>query len=111
MNTLKYSLEYHAYPIWNYDENGDLIDNDLPEELLVDTELDSLLMRIQEQFDSLYIDTPHEFSSHGFYSESERQSFLSLLFGSVDYIRQHYGDKYLIICNYNKDSFPIEANQ
>ena len=37
MNTLKYSLEYHCYPIWNYDETGELSDNDLPVELRNDT--------------------------------------------------------------------------
>ena len=33
MNTLKYNLEYHCYPIWNYDATGELIDNDLPDDL------------------------------------------------------------------------------
>lgn len=33
MNTLKYSLEYHCYPIRHYDEACELIDNDLPDEL------------------------------------------------------------------------------
>ena len=111
MNTLKYSLEYHCYPIWHYDKDGDLIDNDLPAELLSNTELDSLLMKIQTIFDSLFIDTPKEFSSHGFYSESERQEFLSLLFTSVDYIREHYGDNYHIICDYTRDSFPVEQDR
>ena len=42
MNTLKISLEYRCYPIWEYSEDGDLIDNDLPEELLSDKELDEI---------------------------------------------------------------------
>ena len=28
MNTLKYSLEYQCYPIWNYDPSGVLVEND-----------------------------------------------------------------------------------
>ena len=47
MNTLEYSLEYHCYPIWNYDESGELVDNDLPDELRDDEELDSLLLKIR----------------------------------------------------------------
>ena len=108
MNTLKYSLEYSCYPIWHYDESGELIDNDLPEELRNDEELDALLLQIQEIFDSLFTDTVKEFSSHGFKTEEERRNFLSLLFYSVDILRQRYGSNYLIDCKYNEHSFPVE---
>ena len=64
MNTLKYSLEYHCYPIWNYTEDGELVDNDLPAELRDDTELNSMLLKIQKIFDSLFTDTSQEFSSN-----------------------------------------------
>ncbi|MBR4623059.1 MAG: hypothetical protein IKO45_00705 [Clostridia bacterium] len=107
MKTLKYSLEYHCYPIWYYDESGELIDNDLPDEMRDDEELDSLLLIIQKRFDDLYIDTPKEFSSHGFKSETERQDFMSLLFSSVALIQQRYGANYLIDCSYNENSFPV----
>lgn len=109
MNTLKYSLEYRCYPIWNYDESGELIDNDLPDELRDDEELDSLLLKIQEIFDGLFTDTPKEFSSHGFMNEAERSNFLSLLFSSVDLLKQRYGLKYLIDCKYDDNSFPVEC--
>ena len=108
MNTLKYSLEYHCYPIWNYDESGELVDNDLPDDLRSDEELDSLLLNVQERFDNLFTDTPREFSSHGFNTEIDRQSFLSLLFSSVDLLRQRYGANYLIECKYDQNSFPVE---
>lgn len=109
MNTLKYSLEYRCYPIWNYDESGELVDNDLPEELRSDEELDSLLLRIQDIFDNLYTDTEKEFSSHGFKTEVERQEFLSLLFSSVELLRQRYGANYLVDFNYDENSFSDEA--
>ena len=108
MNTLKYSLEYLCYPIWNYDETGDLIDNDLPEELRNDEELDAILVNIQERFDSLYTDTPKEFSANGFRSAEERLEFLSLLFSSVDLLQKKYGSLYHIECKYTMDSFPLE---
>ena len=110
MNTLRYSLEYRCYPIWNYDESGELVDNDLPDELRDDEELDSLLLKIQEIFDNLFTDTPKEFSSHGFKNEAERSAFLSLLFSSVDLLKQRYGSSYLIDCKYNENSFPVEAD-
>ncbi len=106
MHTLKYSLEYGCFPIWEYDENGDLVDNDLPEKLRDDKELDSLLVRIQEQFDSLFTDTKKEFSSHDFSNESDRQEFLKNLLSSVDIIKQRYGNDYHVECKYTKDSFP-----
>ena len=105
MNTLKYSLEYGCYPIWHYDSTGELIDNDLPQELRQDTELDTLLLKVQEIFDSLYINTPHEFSSHGFATEEARQEFVSLLLSSVSLLNDRYGDDYHIVCPYNNESF------
>ena len=109
MNTLKYSLEYHCYPIWNYDTNGELIDNDLPDELRNDQELDSLLLKVQKIFDGLFVDTSNEFSSHSFRTETERRDFLSALLLSVEILRQRCGESYLIECKYNENSFPVES--
>lgn len=109
MNTLKYSLEYRCYPIWNYTEDGELVDNDLPDKLREDTELDSLLLKIQEIFDSLFTDTPTEFSANGFKTEAEWRDFLCLLHSSVKILQDRYGTSYHIECKYNEDSFPFEA--
>ena len=109
MNTLKYSLEYRCYPIWNYDQDGELVDNDLPDELRADTELDSLLLHLQELFDALFVDTSKEFSSHGFSTEAKRQEFLTLLFASKDLLCQRYGSEYQIECKYTMDSFPLDT--
>ena len=108
MNTLKYSLEYQCYPIWNYNQDGELVDNDLPDELRADTELDSLLLRLQELFNALFVDTPREFSTHGFSTEVKRQEFLTLLFTSKNLLYQRYGSKYHIECKYTMDSFPLD---
>ena len=74
MKKLKLSLEYQCYPIWSYDEDGSLIDNELPEELRDDEELDNLLLEIQEIFNGLYTDTPIEFTPNGFSSDEEYRS-------------------------------------
>ncbi len=110
MNTLKYSLEYHCYPIWNYNEDNELVDNDLPDELREDTELDSLLLKIQEIFDSLFTDTPTEFSANGFKTEVEWRNFIYLLHSSVELLQTRYGTKYNIECKYNEVTFPFESN-
>lgn len=99
MNTLKYSLEYHCYPIWNYGEDGMLIDNDLPDELRSDAELDCMLLHLQKLFDSQYVDTHTEFSARDL-TESQQQQFNSLLSDSLHLLKQRYGSKYNIECKY-----------
>lgn len=103
MNTLKYVLEYHCYPIWNYDEDGELIDNDLPDDLRKDTELDSILLKVQKAFDESYVDSSQEFSSLGFRTKAELQEFCALLFSSVDLLRARYGTRYHIECRYTEE--------
>ena len=108
MNTLKYSLEYQCYPIWNYDPSGVLVENDLPDELKGDQELCSLLLRVQDIFDSLYVNTPLEFSEHGFHSEEELNEFVAMLLQSAEILRSRYGKKYIIDCRYTRDSFSMD---
>lgn len=111
MSALKYSLEYHCYPIWNYTEDGELVDNDLPAELRDDTELDSMLLKIQKIFDSLYTNTSQEFSSNGFKTEEEWKNFLRLLRNSVNLLQSRYGTKYHIECKYNENTFPFKSSE
>ncbi len=105
MNTLKISLEYRCYPIWEYSEDGDLIDNDLPEELLSDKELDELLLDIQNTFNSLFVDTPKEFFEKGFDSEEERAEFVNKILLAESILKIRYGDKYIVDNQYTEESF------
>lgn len=73
---LRLMLDYHCYPVWLYDENGNIVDTLLPEELRSDTELDAKFDNLQERFDALFIDNEHEFSFKGFQTEEEKQHFL-----------------------------------
>lgn len=99
MHTLKLSLECKCFPIWYYDELGQLIDNDLPEELLDDKELDALLVKLQATYDSMFIDTPTEFRALDFKSIEDKSKFNA----EVDYIENmletKYGYNYIIINN------------
>ena len=49
MNQLKLALEYQCFPVWEYDEDENLIFNELPDTLIGDIELDPLCVKIQEQ--------------------------------------------------------------
>ncbi len=70
-------LEYRCFPVWLYDENGDIIDTMLPKELRSDTELNSKFDDIQTRYDALFIDNTYEFSFVGFKSVEERERFCS----------------------------------
>ena len=101
---LKLSLEYHCYPIWSYDEDGSLIDNDLPEELRNDEELDNLLLDIQKKIDGLYTDTQSEFTSNGFSSDDEKKAFQSKIDKALNLLMERYGSEYEIESKYLENS-------
>jgi len=101
MHTLKLSLEYKCFPIWHYDESGELVDNDLPQELLVDKELDTLLVNLQSTFDSMFVDTPTEFRPLDFKSDEEKLKFNAEVKYILDWLKKHYENKYVIINNIN----------
>lgn len=63
-------LEYGCYPVWLYDENGDVIDILLPKELRDDAELDAKLDNLQARYNALFINNAHEFMYVGFKSET-----------------------------------------
>lgn len=92
---IKLSLEYQCYPIWIYDEDDVLIDNDLPDELVHDEELDELLMRIQKTYDGLYNDTKDNFEYVGFVSEKDKEFFEKDLSQAVDILEAILTEKYI----------------
>ncbi|MDY6335875.1 MAG: hypothetical protein SPL25_02230 [Succinivibrionaceae bacterium] len=59
-------------------------------------------------FDSLYVNTPLEFSDHGFHSEEELNEFVAMLLQSAEILRSRYGKKYIIDCRYTRDSFSMD---
>ena len=75
MNSLRLLLEYKAFPIWIYDEEGLVIDTILPSEWKEYYELSNALDKIQAIYDSLFLDTKEEFKFVGFKSSAEKESF------------------------------------
>lgn len=69
-------LDYGCYPVWLYDEDGDLIDTLLPEEIRSNVKLDSKFDDLQSRYEALFINNSKEFSFVGFKNEYEKQKFL-----------------------------------
>lgn len=72
---IRFLLDYMAYPVWLYDEEDDLIGLTLPSELIDDVKLDNRLKKIQDEFESLYMNNSKEFKYVGFKNETERKEF------------------------------------
>ena len=66
MKKIRVLMEYKCYPVWLYDDEGNIEGTRLPPELLGDRGLDEKFMSIQERFDATYVDTPMEFYGRGF---------------------------------------------
>jgi hypothetical protein len=73
---LKLLLEYKCYPLWIYNKNGEFVDNNFPEELESNIQIDKLLDEIQGEFDKLFIDNENIFEYIGF-----KSPFLKEVFG------------------------------
>lgn len=58
-------LEYKTFSIWLYNDNDEILDNDVPPEWLNDKELEDAFMAVSELYDTFFIDTPKEFSYIG----------------------------------------------
>lgn len=65
MKTIRIALEYGLYPIWLLDEQGIIIENILAEELGFDDKFSKKVQKLQDLFDSLFIDTDIELSYIG----------------------------------------------
>lgn len=95
MKKIKILLDYKCYPMWIYDQNDELVDNDLVEELRSDKEIDEMLMEILRIYDSLFIDDSFEYK--GFVKLSERTSYLENIEKVLVLIKRKSGEKYIIV--------------
>lgn len=107
MHTLKFKMEYKCYPIWEYDEKDELIDNCLPKNIEKDKYITDLLTTIQKAFDNLFINEKGEedFFNTKFKSKKEKDNFISNLTLAKEYLINRYQDLYKIECNYDINSF------
>ena len=96
MKKIKIILEYKCYPMWIYNEDNEFIDNDLVDELKDDSELDSILMNIQDMYDKLYEDDELSFKYEGFKDENKKKKFILEIQKVIDLIKLKVNDKYII---------------
>ena len=105
VKTLRIMLEYRCYPVWLYDEDGNIVDTLLPEELRDDSELDSKFDDLQARYDALFVDNAHEFDFVGFKNESDKEAFLRNWQIAIMDLREKTQGRYVIIDEIQK-AFP-----
>ena len=97
MITLKVSLEYGTFPVWMYDESDWLIDNGLPDDLYQDKQLLDIFVKIQNDFESIYVDNEREFYGKGFDTVEEEQAFRDLIKKAVKMLEERSEGKYKVV--------------
>ena len=96
MRKIRILLEYRCYPIWVYNEKGEIVLNDVPNELKNEIDIQNLLTDIQDKYDSLFIDNKVEFRYKGFDNEVEKKKFISKISKVVQLIESKVGNTYKI---------------
>jgi hypothetical protein len=93
---VKVYLDYQCFPIWTYDSNGILIDNDFPQELRENQELRERFQALQEKYNRLFIDNEIEFKYMGFESEEDRLLFQNEMNSSLEILRDNLRSDYQV---------------
>lgn len=101
MKIIRIKLEYGCFPVWIYNENNELVENDLPPYLTDDAEIDSTFVHIQEMFDSLYLNKEEEFKYIGFRNQEQRELFGKELFRVIDLLKSKLNGEYTIDERFN----------
>lgn len=96
MKEIKIKFEYGCFPVWIYDENDELIENDLPPYLIGDHDIDSKFVHSQEIYDGLYLDDGKEFRYIGFKEIEKRENFFKELFSAINLLKSKLDDGYII---------------
>ncbi len=108
MKKLQLLLEYGCYPVWSYDEDGDLDWNDFPEDDQPGKYLDELKVLIAKEYDSTFINNEREFSPKGFDSKEDARKFIAHLDEFRKLVKERYSKDYLIVDDFY--DFSDEAN-
>jgi hypothetical protein len=95
MNKMVIKLEYGCFPMWIYDDNGELQINDLPWELSGEKDIDDSFIEIQNIYDSLFIVDAVGLKYIGFKSESEKSDFLESIENAINLIKMKIGNLYI----------------
>ena len=111
MNSIRLLLEYKAFPVWIYDEEGLVIDTCLPLEWQDDTELESIWQQVIDIYDSLFIDTNVEFKFVGFESQDAKDGFIKLVNQARSMLEKKNNGKYVITDDLEPESISVKSNE
>ena len=89
--------EYLCCPIWLINEDGLLIGDGYPEEVLRDESLKRKFDELQAMYDTRFIDTPHVFEHRGFRSEAEKELFIRKWKAAVAELTEKTHGRYEIV--------------
>ncbi len=95
MKRIVIKFEYQCFPLWIY-ENDTFIDNIFLEISDDYIELEKRFDKLQEIFDSLYIDNDIEFSYIGFNYESQKDLFVKKVCDTVDELKVKLKNNYVV---------------
>lgn len=91
-NKLRISLEYGAEMFWEYDSNGNFVDNNSPSNYDLSLDLQNELFELNVLYQrTLNQDYPPD---SGFEDESEEQEFESRMKEALTQLRLELGDRY-----------------
>ena len=90
-------MEYNTFPVWIYDENDEIIDNDLPPEWQDDHDLENIFMALSDYYDLFFIDTDTEFRYIGYKSSDEKQKLEALSKTAIELLLNKNNGKYVIV--------------
>ena len=89
-------LEYGTYPLWLYDENGLVIDNDNPPEWKDDRKLTSAFMELSDYYDSFFINNEKVFEYKGIQNKEDSDRLRTLYITAKKILLEKNRGKYLI---------------
>ncbi len=94
---IRLMLEYNTYPIWLYDEDDDIIDNDNPPEWDDDKVLTDAFMAVSDLYDTFFIDNKQEFRYVGCKDEKTLQQLNDAIAYAVKILMDKNNGKYEIV--------------
>ena len=101
---IRLMLDYGCYPIWLYDENDEIIDNDNPPEWNDDENLTNAFMAITNLYDTFFIDNEKEFSYIGCPNKETELKLKKLISEAMEILFIKNNGKYIIQNDIDLDS-------
>ena len=96
MKIIRIKFEYKCFPVWIYSDDNILIENDLPANLIGDSDIDPQFVALQEKYDSLYVDDGKEFRFKDFENDKCKEDFIAELNNAIETMKQKIGDDYIV---------------